>query len=151
MKQFKIYIAILILCLSLIFTKFAFIFILLALMPSIIAIIIDNYKTQNKCFSSTIIAFNLMGALPYIISIFRAKEANNFAKFLSSDVEVWLVIYGSSLIGIIFIWTIPEIIASIYSARSYIRKIQYTDKKREICELWGIKFHEAVEEYEKRE
>jgi hypothetical protein len=119
----------------LLISQFAFLFFTLAMLPSFTAILID--RRLNKCASSTLCAFNLIGIAPYIFSLWHSPDINGMAESFLIDVYVWLIIYGSASMGCITIWAIPQLTAKIFQAKSDSRILRIEEEQSELREIWG--------------
>lgn len=131
----------------LIFSKYTFLFFVLAMLPSVMAIFFE--KGEHRCFSATICSFNLIGVMPYVLYIMNSTSSNISAKMVVSNPVTWMTVYGSAIFGVIFIWTIPDVVAKIYISRAKVRCKEYNIKKREVCDLWGINYTEVMDSDQK--
>jgi hypothetical protein len=119
----------------LLISKFAFVFFTISMLPSITSIFIDN--RANKCASSTLCGFNLIGIGPYIFNIFNSSNVNETAKVLLTDIYVWAVIYGCAALGCITIWAIPQLMARIFQTKALYRINKINQEQQELKETWG--------------
>ncbi len=121
-----------------------FMFFIMAMIPSILAIALDN--KDHRCGSATITTFNLTGALPYLFKL-TSSIGMGSSSYILKDFKVWTVIYLASLVGWLFISFFPTVIAKIYLSKAQIQVKKYDERKKNICEKWGIKY-DAVEDFE---
>lgn len=130
-KIISVIIGIIILAIS----RYAFTFFILAIMPSITAVVID--KRSNKFASSIICAFNITGIMPYLSELWNLDEINDIAKRLISDIHVWFGIYGTTSLGWIMIWAVPQICGKVFQTRALVKINQLKTRQLQIVEEWG--------------
>jgi hypothetical protein len=118
-----------------------FMFFLMAMIPSILAIALDN--KSHRCGSATICTFNLTGALPYLFKL--TATVGTGASYILKDFKVWTVIYISALVGWLFIAFFPTVVSKIYLSKAQIQVRKYDERKKNICERWGITY-DAIDE-----
>jgi hypothetical protein len=119
----------------LIISAYAFIFFILAMLPSFTAIMIDRRIT--KAASGTICAFNLTGVLPYIFSLWHTADVNAMAKSLITNFNAWAIIYFTTSLGWLMILLMPQTCATIFQIRS-VKKVKNLEiKLKELIEIWG--------------
>lgn len=115
--------------------KDVFMFVSLALMPSILSIIWDRKPGR---FSSKIVsAFNLTGICPYIIGIFSSGSPNSAALDIISNMKVWLVVYGFSALGFAIILVIPKITLLFLEVKSKYMVNKIDSFQKQLLEEWG--------------
>ncbi len=85
-----------------------FIFILIGLMPGIVANITDG--RPGRFASKTVVAFNIAGMLQYLVAIFVSGTPNEIADNLILKPEVWLMIYGFAAFGWALVFIVPHIV-----------------------------------------
>jgi hypothetical protein len=122
----------------LIFSHFGFIFYSIAMLPSMIAIVID--KQYQASASSTVSTFNLIGILPYLTKLWSSPSIDLGAKMMSSDISTWVVIYGCALVGQTLYWIIPPVVAKLYVLKSRVEVSILTTAKEKLCAEWNIKY-----------
>ena len=121
-------------------SRYAFIFFLIAMIPTMLAVLFDNH--ENKSMSATICTFNLMGVLPYLSRMLDSGNINISAKWILADLETWITIYFLSFIGLLFIWLLPGLVAKLYAAKS---KLEVENLEKELAALnaeWDLKLEE---------
>lgn len=124
-------IGLIILCTS----RYAFIFYSAAMIPSVISIFVDHH--ENRCASATISTFNLIGVLPYIINFWQNPSAD--VQDTISNVKVWIIIYGTALVGQALYWAIPYLVSRFYVIKSSVHSTLVAAERDRICADWGIK------------
>jgi len=129
-------IAIIIAIMVLIISKYAFIFFIAAMLPTIFAIFFD--KNQHKCLSATICSFNLIGVLPYLIRIWESKSVDFVSKQILVSLETWMIIYGAAFIGQLLYASMPLLIMKIYATKMQMQVKKYEKQHEELCTQWGI-------------
>ena len=125
--------------------QFGFIFILLGLMPSIVAYYIDN--EPRKTSFKIVFAGNLSAALPTITPMLKA--AINFRSFdvvsAFRDPSVWLFIYMGAAAGWCLIF-ISRQLARIITAMRYEMRIAALQKEQSaLLQEWGNEIMPANE------
>jgi hypothetical protein len=129
-------IAVIIAMMVLIISKYAFIFFIAAMLPTIFAIFFD--KNQHKCLSATICSFNLIGVLPYLIRIWESQSVDFVSKQILVNLETWMTIYGAAFIGQLLYASMPLLIMKIYTTKLQIKVKKYKNQHEELCAQWGI-------------
>jgi len=111
------------------------ILIAVCLMPSFVAWITDkDYKKRNTI---CIFSFNLAGLVPVVIKLFKTGQSFENAVWVLSDPFTWLIVLGSSMIGMIFYNFIPPIV-SVLSKYGNESKIAKLNENKKILEArWG--------------
>ncbi len=119
----------------LIISKYAFMFFIFGMLPAIIASLSD--KSQNRYASSTIIAFNLVGVLPFIFRIFGGENIDLAAHSLVSNIKTWGLIYSTTAIGWVMLWFMPILSSRIFYARAQLKIRKIEKQQRDLVEEWG--------------
>lgn len=85
--------------LCIIFLQMGFIFLLLALLPTITVYYIDN--DLHRATFKTVFTCNLAAALPYLLPIFMAgiHFRPTGAYDVMSNPRVWVIVYGGAAVG----------------------------------------------------
>lgn len=120
------------------FSHFGFIFYSIAMLPAMIAIVID--KEYQACASATVSTFNLIGILPYLAKLATSPSIDMTAKVLSTDISTWVVIYGCAILGQTLYWVIPPVIAKLYTLKAKVDVSIITTAKERLCAEWNIKY-----------
>ncbi|MDX1975830.1 MAG: hypothetical protein SFT92_09190 [Rickettsiales bacterium] len=126
------------LCLILVIVlRFGFLFMLLAMLPSIVAWFID--QTPKKQIFNTVFAANLAGTLspmtPMVSSLLHLQDYDITP--LMKDPAVWLVIYASAAAGwglVFFCHSVARFIISLVYA---YRAIALENKQELLIAEWG--------------
>ncbi len=119
---------------------YSFIFFLIAVLPTIVAIFID--KRISRAASNIIGAFNISGVFPYLYSLWSLgpEEANSKAQLLIVDMYTWLIIYSSAALGWVVIWGIPNFMARFLSFRSDEKRKYYRKEQINLYKEWQINY-----------
>lgn len=80
-----------------------FIFVIIALLPSIVAYYMDI--TIERYRFKTIFACNLCGVLPYIEKMLYAGPSSAVLQSIMGNIVNWILIFGAALVG----WLLSEI------------------------------------------
>ncbi len=110
--------------------------ILFGILPAMVAILID--QEERKYISKIVLAFNLMGLIPYVIRILRGKGlSDSVAIDIMVEPVTWMIIYGYAAIGWLVYWLIPELgqIVNDWIINSKIHKLN--DKIDVLSSEWG--------------
>ncbi|MBN8827118.1 MAG: hypothetical protein J0H68_00220 [Sphingobacteriia bacterium] len=115
---------------------YAFAFIMLALLPTMVIYSID--KRTNKTASNTVGAFNIIGLMPYIIELLNSGlDASDKAQAMMSNMQIWIVIYGATSIGLVIIWVLPQISGNYFVYREQKKIEKYIEEQKKLFEEWG--------------
>ena len=115
--------------------KHSFIFIMIALMPSIIGYLIDPHSRKSRY--RIIRNFNIAGMLPAAVALLQQGNTVSAVQSTLSNPYVWAMMYGSALIGFLLVWLAPAvyyIVLEITSA-SQIKRLESAQKS--LIEEWG--------------
>jgi hypothetical protein len=116
----------------------AFIFFSMAIIPTIIFMFLDSRKSYKFEFA-TVSAFNLLGILPYLITMITNWGAlETYAVVFLLEPKTWLIIYGSSLMGKLIYVLLPKVIAGYQVRKFHEQKMQLIFEKNALRKLWGI-------------
>ncbi len=129
-------IAVVIALMVLVMSRFAFIFFSAAMLPTIFAIFFD--RNEHKCLSATICSFNLIGVIPYLMKIWNSNSIDHASKYILSDINSWMVIYGAAFAGQLLYGVLPILFVKIYSARIQLQVGKYEEEYKAICKDWDI-------------
>jgi hypothetical protein len=130
--------AILILIFLSVVSTTTFIFVSIAILPTLIFMFLDrNHSSQFE--SATVSAFNFIGLLPYLVKL--ASNWNNVESYainFLTDSKTWFIIYGSAIIGKLVYILFPMIISKWQIQNIKNQKLILFNRKNELCKLWGI-------------
>ncbi|MBL0319411.1 MAG: hypothetical protein IPP74_09035 [Alphaproteobacteria bacterium] len=116
-------------------SSYGFLFMLLALMPGIVAYSVD--KTFNKYASKCICTMNFTGFMPSIFEIFNSHDPSAYGKIVLLDPLNWLISYTAASCGWLLVWSIPQITMLIYISRSDSRGKRLHNSQERLIEEWG--------------
>ena len=125
-------------------SRYAFIFFIAAMIPTIVSMTSD--KKTNRSGSATICTFNLIGVIPYLHQLWHSGNIDVTAKLILGNIETWFVIYFMAFIGQILIWFLPDVITTLYLAKSNIQVNHLQQQYDKLCEEWGIEKPKEEEE-----
>ena len=121
----------------LVVSKYAFIFFLTAMLPTIFAFFWD--RNRHKCALATICTFNFIGILPHLMRMCDSSNTINYtAKLIMADIDTWIIVYGSAFVGQLFYISLPLLITKIYEARIKAQILRLETKVKSLSEEWGI-------------
>ena len=132
-KGITIIIAVLVFLVS----RYAFLFFVAAMLPTLVAVAVD--KKGNKSLSAVICTFNLIAVMPYLSEMWHSANVNAVAKWIIGDIGTWMTICFIALIGQLLILFLPGLVSILYKARSKLQ-VEALEKQRDgILNEWDIK------------
>lgn len=109
--------------------------ILVGMVPTIVALIVD--RNPRKFGALTIASLNFAGVLPYLVKLWAKSQSLDNALNIVVDVFALAVMYGAAGFGWMIYMTIPTFVASIFSVISQRRVAVLRESQRKIIEEWG--------------
>lgn len=119
----------------LLISKYSFMFFVFGMLPAIIAMLSD--RSVNHYASSTIIAFNLVGVLPFIFQIFASQNIDSTAQYIVSSINTWGIVYATTSIGWVLLWFLPILASRIFYAKAQMRIRKIEKQQKEQVDEWG--------------
>ena len=110
-----------------------FIFLLVSMLPSIVARIADT--SQGKEFYRCVVACNIAGVLPHVLSVFSVSSDE--AMKLLANPTMWLSIYSLAGIGWIIVGVTPAIAEILTQFNHNSRVSRLEDMQKKLVEEWG--------------
>jgi hypothetical protein len=119
-----------------VFLQKAMVFVLVAMLPSFIAWIIDRQPRKPMFF--TVLALNFAGFFPYFMQIVTSQSLAYGTEEMMQNVEAWVVIYGASSAGWLMVLAGPSV--CLWLVRFYYRQRAkgMEAEKKELVQEWGI-------------
>lgn len=113
-----------------------FIFILMAMLPTIIAYYLDTKRPRTKFH--TVFACNFSGVFPFIIQLLKeGPNASGYTTEVMSNMLNWLIIYGSAGFGYLLIGTTPLMAQMFISLVNKGQISRYESMQQRIIKEWG--------------
>lgn len=116
--------------------KTGFIFMVIGLLPSIVAYYLD--VTRSRTTFHTVLACNLSGVLPYMARILQeSSTSGSYVTSLMGDAQTWLVVYASAGFGWLLVFATPlfaQLIISMFNRGQIARFESMQDR---IVKDWG--------------
>ena len=109
--------------------------VLVGMVPSIVALVVD--RSPRKYGTLTIAALNFAGVLPYLVKLWAKSQNLENALNIVVDVFALMVMYGAAGFGWMIFLTIPTSVASIFMVISQRRIAVLRENQRKILEEWG--------------
>ena len=109
--------------------------VLVGMVPSIVALVVD--RSPRKYGTLTIAALNFAGVLPYLVKLWAKSQNLENALNIVVDVFTLMVMYGAAGFGWMIFLTIPTFVASIFMVISQRRIAVLRENQRKILEEWG--------------
>ena len=111
-----------------------FIFVVLAMLPSIVAYYADTAK-RPYTFKS-IFALNLSGTLPFVGTMVKEGPMSTLLPIMQS-IDTWLIIYGSAMCGYLLVASMP-VVAHVLFSKLHVGQVERIEKKLKDIEMeWG--------------
>ena len=113
------------------FLRTGFIFVIIAMLPSIVAYYMD--VTVERYRFKTIFACNMCGVMPYIEKMLYSGPSSAVLQSIMSNVVHWVLIFGAALVG----WLLSEICPMISQVlvgsmhQAHISRIERMQRKIE--------------------
>lgn len=115
--------------------RHTFLFMLVALLPTIVAYIVD--RSEAKSTFQSVMACNLAGMLPYFAKMIHSGNSPSLVQMQMSNVLMWLVIYGAAAIGWCMLWLWPYLAFFIIKTMAAKETFQLDLQQRKLTEEWG--------------
>lgn len=116
-------------------SPFAVLFLLLGMLPGIVASMIDRRK--GKLASKTVNAFNFIGLAPFIRDISMSQDPVGVSQQMLSDIYVWLLVYSAAGFGWVMLWIMPQITVVFFIAKVTFRVERLKSEQNKLIEEWG--------------
>ncbi len=115
--------------------KIGFIFLLVGLMPTVMAYMIDDDPKKNlyKCVRTC----NLAGMLPTLFSLVNRSYPAASLQVVMSDPLIWLIVYGSAFGGWVLIWGCRSVAGLFIMGSNQARILILEQEKKALIEEWG--------------
>ena len=111
------------------------IFLTVAMLPTLIAVITDRSSGRNKSF--VIGALNFAGCFPYLLKIWVNHNVADMSFEYLSKPETIVVIYGAAAFGYFIYWFITAVVATTLIQRSKVRLKKIEEEKLALEKRWG--------------
>ncbi|NQV22547.1 MAG: hypothetical protein HQ511_14125 [Rhodospirillales bacterium] len=130
---------------SLVMVVFAlptFLIIVFGLAPTWVAFLTD--KSYGKAKGFAVGTFNMAGATPFFVRLWRAPDQMDASIAVLSDAFSWLVMYGTAGVSLVLIWVAPSFTTAIMEMRAAARGVRLDRRQNEIIENWGDETEEEA-------
>ncbi len=114
---------------------FVAVMLVIGLMPSIVAHILD--RRPGKAASHTILAFNMAGLLKHIMNIFTGGNPNQTAQHLITDPYTWLWVYIFAAFGWLVVHILPQIAILFLSLKAEYTVKRMKSLQEKLASEWG--------------
>lgn len=116
--------------------KTGFIFLMIGLLPSIVAYYLD--VTRSRTRFHTVLACNLSGVLPYMAEILKDKgTGGGYVTSLMSDPSTWMVVYASAGFGWLLVFATPLFAQFIITMFNQGQIARFQSLQDRIVRDWG--------------
>ncbi len=124
----------------LILSKYAFIFFMLAMIPTIISLFFD--RSKGKYISTIICIFNLISLMPFLRDVWQSSDISLTSREMIATSTVWITIYGAVVIGQMIYLVFPWVFCYIYIIKCQFLTQKLIKQKENICIEWDIVSHD---------
>lgn len=121
--------------LSMAFLRTGFVFIFIAMLPSIVVYYID--QSEHRYVFRSIFYCNCSGLLPYLAKLIKwGPTSGNLQEIMDSG-STWVIIYGAALVGYLLTAIAPLLAQTMIGSmnQTQVRSLQRAQKKIE--KEWG--------------
>jgi hypothetical protein len=123
--------------------QFGFIFLLVALLPSMVAYFVDLDPQKSKF--KVVFSCNLAATFPTLAPMFQAgiQLRRYDISVLTSNPDIWLIIYGGAAAGWCLLYLCNQLAYFVVGARNeyIIRNIE--DEQKRLVSEWGVQVQGA--------
>lgn len=125
--------------------QFGFIFLLLALLPSIAAYFVDTDPSRPAF--RTVFAANLAATLPSLTPMFKSglKFKHYEVGGIIGDPKVWMLIYGSAAAGWCIIFICRQIARTMLAFQYEFRAASLERAQARLVDEWGTQVRQLTE------
>ncbi|MCW8916548.1 MAG: transposase family protein [Magnetovibrio sp.] len=111
------------------------ILIIIGMLPTIVAFIID--RSKGKTASICVGSINFIGVFPYILSLWSQFDQLDSAMAMVGDIFTLLVMYSAAAFGWLLFLTLPSIISSFVIVLQQRKVAQLRGEQKDLIEEWG--------------
>lgn len=115
--------------------RHTFLFLIVALLPTIVAYIVD--RTPTKSMFQSVMACNMAGMLPYLAKLIDMGNSPGMVQTIMGDMLVWLIIYSAAGIGWCMVWLWPHVAYFLINMMALKETLQLELAQRWLTEEWG--------------
>lgn len=112
-----------------------FVFLIIGMLPSIVAYYMDVSKYQYT-FKS-VFAANLAGMMPFITKIIDGKASSTLLQEIMGDSTSWVIIYGAAFIGWLLVRVCPIATHTMVAAVHQTQVLRYEWLQKKLESEWG--------------
>ncbi len=120
---------------AMIFAMPTAVLVIVGMVPSFVAYIID--RDPAKSAGMTVTPINICGILPFTMDMWKHQHTMSAALHLLGDPITVLVMYGAAAVGWALYFIIPPIVSNFEVLRAQSRIETLIAKKAELIEEWG--------------
>ncbi len=120
---------------SLFFVFPTFVLMAVGLIPTLVAIFTDPDREKHS--ATAVGAMNIAGLTPFVVELWTKGQTLGHVFDILKDANNWLVILGSAAIGQLLLFVVPQITASMTSARYDTRLKTLKANLEELKNTWG--------------
>ncbi|MEG3618630.1 hypothetical protein V5T82_09205 [Magnetovibrio sp. PR-2] len=109
--------------------------VVVGLVPTIVALIVDRSKQKSGAVS--VGSINVIGVFPYVIDLWAGINTWHSSAEIISDVWTLLVMYSSAAFGWLLFLTLPSVISSFVMVLQQRKVAQLRGEQKDLIEEWG--------------
>lgn len=118
------------------FLRTGFIFLVIAMLPTIIAYYIDRKRPRTKFH--TVFACNFSGVFPFLMQLIKeGSNSSGYTTEMMSNMVNWLIVYGSAGFGYLLIGTTPLLAQMLISLVNKGQIARFESMQQRIIKEWG--------------
>ena len=121
--------------LVLIFALPTVILLVLGLLPSIVAAIVD--RRDEKYAAYCVGGFNLSGVMPYLLTLWSTGDSMHALGGILTSPFAWLVMYGAAALGWLANYWTPQVTMRVRRVRDRAEVARLRKRQEQILEEWG--------------
>ncbi len=122
------------------FLRTGFVFVVIAMLPSIVAYYFDVSK-QRYLFRA-IFCSNLSGLLPFIGELLRHGPSSGTLQKIMESAHSWLIIYGAAMMGLLLVRVCPILAQMMISGHHRAQLARFERLQKRIENEWGPEVRE---------
>lgn len=121
--------------LGILLLRSGFIFLLLAMLPAVMAYYMDH--TEDKSMFKTVLACNFAATLPTLMPMLQSSKHYDIGNVMSTPM-VWLFVYGGAAAGWCLIF-LCRLVSRLFIVLIYEYKIAALERvQKKLVDEWGI-------------
>lgn len=118
-----------------VFIRQTFLFLIIALLPSVVAYLVD--RSERRMAFQSVLACNLAGTMPFLSGMLKQGNSQAVVQTAMADMTTWFIIYSAAAIGWCMLWLWPHVAYFWLNmlAMKEIFRLELAQKK--LLDEWG--------------